>query len=172
MLLSQIACHTFLCLYQPRPTWNFLIETRDMPKELGLFYIVFLTVPLYIQWEQFNIVQVTLPTPYNRVNSSFMLVLKRLHPNLLNIVISLTSRVIIGDNPTRIKTIQTTFKANFLISTLKETGTLWSQLTLPYQNIISLRLFTITLVMSQLPGKKMVRKGLMKGLPTNLPDLK
>ena len=28
------------------------METRDMPKGLGLFYAVFLTIPLYIQWYQ------------------------------------------------------------------------------------------------------------------------
>ena len=31
MLQPQIACHTFLCLYQPIPFWNWLMETRDMP---------------------------------------------------------------------------------------------------------------------------------------------
>ena len=76
MLQSQIACHTFLCLSPPRPLWNWLIKTRDMPKELGLFYVVFLTVRLYIQLDQFIIVQVTLPTLYHQVPSSFILVLK------------------------------------------------------------------------------------------------
>ena len=37
MFQSQIACHTFLCLYQPRSLWNWLTETWDMPNELGLF---------------------------------------------------------------------------------------------------------------------------------------
>ena len=31
MLQSQVACHIFLCLYQPRPLWNWLMETWDMP---------------------------------------------------------------------------------------------------------------------------------------------
>ena len=44
MLQLQIVCHTFPCLYQLR-------ETRDIPQELGLFYVTFLTVPLYIQWD-------------------------------------------------------------------------------------------------------------------------
>ena len=32
MLESKIACHNFPCLSQPRPLWNWLMETRDMPK--------------------------------------------------------------------------------------------------------------------------------------------
>ena len=67
MLQTKIACYTFLCLYQPIPFWNWLMETRDMPKKLGLFYVDLLSVTLYIQWEQFIIVQVTIPTPYNQV---------------------------------------------------------------------------------------------------------
>ena len=35
MLQSQIACHAFLCLSQPRLLLNWLMETRDMPNELG-----------------------------------------------------------------------------------------------------------------------------------------
>ena len=74
-----------------------------MPKELGLFYIDFLTVPLYIQWDQFIIVQVTLTTPSHQVTSNFILVLKSLHLNLLNIVNSLTLRDVLGDHPARLK---------------------------------------------------------------------
>ena len=33
-----------------------------MPKELGLFYVVFLTVPVYKQWGQFIVVHENLPT--------------------------------------------------------------------------------------------------------------
>ena len=61
ILQSQIVCHTFLCLSQPRPLWNWLMETWDTPKELGYFF-PFLKFSLYIQWDQFNIFQVTLPT--------------------------------------------------------------------------------------------------------------
>ena len=39
MLQSQIICHTFICLSQPRPLRNCLMETRDIPKELGLIYV-------------------------------------------------------------------------------------------------------------------------------------
>ena len=73
---SKIAFHTFLCLSQPRPLWNCLMETRYMPKELGLLYVNFLTVWLYIQLEQFIVVQVALPTLYHQVPSNFLLVKK------------------------------------------------------------------------------------------------
>ena len=63
MLLSQIAYHTFLCTSQPISLWNWLMKTQDMPKKLGLFYAIVLTVLLYIRWYQFIIFQVTLPTP-------------------------------------------------------------------------------------------------------------
>ena len=74
-----------------------------MPKELGLFYAVSLTVQLYIQWEQFIILQVTLPTPCHQVPSNFMLAFKRLHLNLLNIVTLLTLKVVLGDHHTNLK---------------------------------------------------------------------
>ena len=77
MFQSQIACHTFLCFSQPRPLQNLLMKTRDMPKELGLFYVAFKTVRLYIQLDQFIIVQVTLPTLYHQVPSSFILVSRK-----------------------------------------------------------------------------------------------
>ena len=35
---------------------NRLMDTRDMPKELGLFYVTFLNVRIYIQCYQFIIV--------------------------------------------------------------------------------------------------------------------
>ena len=63
MFLLQISCHTFPYLSQPRPLWNWLMETRDMPNELVFFYVVLLTVTLYIQWDQFIIFLVTLPKP-------------------------------------------------------------------------------------------------------------
>ena len=105
MLQSQITCHTFLCLFQPRPLWNWLTETRDMSKELGLFYVIFLTVTLYIKWDQFIIVQVTLPTSSHQVPSNFMLVKKRLHLKPLSIVTLLTLKVVLGDHPNRLKQI-------------------------------------------------------------------
>ena len=150
MLQSQIACHTFLCLYQPRSLWNWIMETRDMPKELGLFYITFLTVILYIQWDQFIIVQVTLPTPSHQVPSDFLLGFKRLRLNLLNVVTLLTLRVVLGDPPTRLKTNLNIFKSKFSNSTLTETVILLSQLSGTYQNKIYLRLFISVFITSLL----------------------
>ena len=74
-----------------------------MPNELGLFYVALLTVRLYIQSDQFSIVQVTVTTLYHQVPSGFILVLKSLHMNLLNIVTLLILRVVLGDLPTRLK---------------------------------------------------------------------
>ena len=83
MLESQTACHIFLCSSQSRPTWNWPIETWDMPKQLEIFYVVFLTASLYIQCDQFIIFQVTLPIPPRWVPSNVILGFKRLHLNLL-----------------------------------------------------------------------------------------
>ena len=63
---------------------------------VGIIYVIFLIIPLYIKWSHFNIVQVTLLTPYHQVPSNLMLVFKRFCLNLLNIVALLTLRVIIG----------------------------------------------------------------------------
>ena len=106
------------------------MKTNDMSKELGLF-----SVTVYIQWYQFIIVQVNLSTPYNQVTSNFMLGLKSLHLNLLNIVTLLTLNVVIGDHPTRLKKISTILKSKFSKSTLKETGLLLSQLSVPYKKL-------------------------------------
>ena len=67
MLQSQTACHTIICFSKPRPLQNWLMETWDMPKELGIFYVSFQTVPLCIQWDQFIIFQVTLPKSSHKV---------------------------------------------------------------------------------------------------------
>ena len=74
-----------------------------MPKELGLFDVTFLTVSLYIQWDQFIIVQVALPTPSNKVPSNVILDFKRLRMNLLNIVTLLKLKSVLGDHPTSLK---------------------------------------------------------------------
>ena len=87
MLQSQISCHTFLWVSQPRPLWNWLMKT----------------------WETPIIVQVTLPKLYHQVPSSFILVLKILHLNLLNIVTLLNLKVVHGDYHTRLATILTIF---------------------------------------------------------------
>ena len=72
VLQSKIACHNFIGLSQTRPLWNWLMERRDMPKELGLFYVALLTVLFYIQLDQFIIVHVNLPTLSHQVPSHFM----------------------------------------------------------------------------------------------------
>ena len=42
------------------------------------------------------------PTPSNQFPSNFMFVFRRLHNNILNIVIFLTLRVVLGDHPARL----------------------------------------------------------------------
>ena len=114
------------------------METQDMPKGLGLFYVAFLTVPLYIQLDQFIIVQVTLTTLYHQVPSSFILVLRQFHLNLLNIVTLLTLKVVLGDHPTRLATILTIFNSKLSRSILTETKILLSQIYVDFQNKLSL----------------------------------
>ena len=63
MLMSKIACSIFIRLYQLMTLGSQLMETLDIPKELGIFYVFLLTVPLYILWDQFITFQVTLITP-------------------------------------------------------------------------------------------------------------
>ena len=41
---------------------------------IGIIFVVFLTVPIYIQWEQFIIIRVTLSTLSHQVPTNFMLV--------------------------------------------------------------------------------------------------
>ena len=47
------------------------METHDMPKLFILFYVVFLTFPLYIQWDQYIVVHVALSKQYHHVRSNF-----------------------------------------------------------------------------------------------------
>ena len=71
-------CMSHFSVFVPtKATVKLAKETRDMSKELGLVYVAFLTLQLYIQLDQFIIVQVTLPTLYHQVPSSLILVLKR-----------------------------------------------------------------------------------------------
>ena len=99
MLDLKIVCHIFLCLFWTKPMWNWLIKTRDMPKELALFYDVFQTVPLYILWYQFITVHVSLPIPSRWLPLNFMLVFKSLYLNLLNIVVLCNLKVVFGCHP-------------------------------------------------------------------------
>ena len=147
MLQPQIACHTFLCLFQSIPLLNWLMLTQDIPKELGLFYVAFLTVQLYIQLDQFIIFRVTLPTLYHQVPSSFILVFKRLHLNLLKIVTLLTLKVVLGDHHTRLATIYTIFNSKLSRSILTQTRILLSQLSVYFQKKLSIDLFISVLVL-------------------------
>ena len=123
-----------------------------MLKELGLSYIDFLIVPLFIHWDQFIIVQVALPTPYHEVPSNSMLVFKRLPLNLLNIVIFFNPGIVIGYHPTGLKKISAIFKLKLSESNLTETGILLSQMSVRFQNKIFLRLFIRFLVVYLLLG--------------------
>ena len=106
---------------------------------------------MYPVWK-FIIFQVTPTTPYHQGISSCMLDLKRLDINLLNILILLTLKVVPRYHPTRLKTILTIFKYKLSNSTLKETVILLSQMSVQFQNNISLILLIRFLVMSLLPG--------------------
>ena len=103
-----------------------------MPKELGLFYVAFLTVRLYFQLDQFIIVQVTVPTLYHHTPSSFILVFKMLHLNLLDIVTILILKVVLGDHPIRLTKILTIFNSKFSRSILTETIIFLSQLSMEF----------------------------------------
>ena len=91
-------CMSYFYMFVPtKDTMKLAIETWETTKEFGLFYVAFLTVPLFIQRYQFIIVKVNLPTPSNHVPSDFMLDFKRLRLNILEIVTLLTLKVILGD---------------------------------------------------------------------------
>ena len=79
--------------------------------------------------------------------------LKILHLNLLNILILLNLRVVLGDRPTRLPTILTIFNSKISRSILTETRIFLSQLSVEFQNKPSLNLFINVLVMSLSPDK-------------------
>ena len=105
-------------------TVKWLMETLDIPKEWGIFYVTFLNIPLYIRWDQVIIIQFTLPTPSHQVPSNVLLVFKVLHLNLSNIVVLSPLKVILKDHPNIIKNIYTIFKLNLSNLTIRETGIL------------------------------------------------
>ena len=118
---------------------------------IGSIFCRLLTVPLYIQWNQFIIVQVTLTTPPHQVPSNFIPAFKMLCLNLLNIVILLNLTVFLGYHPNRLKTILTILKSKLSESTLTETKILLSQLSMHFQKNKSLSLFISILVIYLLP---------------------
>ena len=171
MLQSQIICHTFLCLSRPRPLQNWLVETQDMPKELELFYFTILNFPLYIQWVQFIIFQVNRPIPYHQVPSNSILAIKKLNMNIFNIVTLLTHKFVLGDHPTKLKTILNIFKLKLLKSNLTETGILLSQLSVQFRNNLSQIIHQNFGHVSITKLKLMARKEFMEVLPENISDL-
>ena len=121
----------------PKDTVKLANGKQNIPKDLGLFYVAFITVPLYIQYYQFIIVQVTLPTPSHQVPYNSMLDFKPLRLNLLTIVTLLTLKVVLGDHLTILKCFLTIFKSKLLMSTLKETGIFLSQLSVHLKKNLS-----------------------------------
>ena len=92
--------------------------------------------------------------PSNTISSGdlkFMLVFKRLCLNLFNIVTLLTLNIVLGYHHTRLTTILTIFDSKWSRSILIYTRVLLSQLSVDFQNKISLNLFIIILVMSLSP---------------------
>ena len=100
-----------------------------------------------------------------------MLVFKRLHLNLLNIVTFLTLKSVLVDQPTILKTIYTIFKLKLSNPIIKETVIFLSQLSVPYQNKKSLIIHRRFGHVSISRLKLMARKGLVEGLPKNISDL-
>ena len=148
------------------------METRDIPKELGLFYIAFLTVPVYIKRYRFIIVKANLTTPSHQVPSNFMLAFKSLHLNLLNIVTFLTLKVVLGDHPTILKTILTIFKYKFVkVNSHTDNNifvpTLCALSKKNLSQIIHQRFGHISITRLKIKSIN----GLMEGLLVNTPDL-
>ena len=90
--------------------------------------------------------------------------------NLLNIVTFFTLNVVLGYHHTRLTTILIILKSKLSISILTETRILLSQLSVDFQNIISLNLFIIIFGHYSITRLKlMARKELMEGFTENIP---
>ena len=76
--------------------WNWLMETWNMPKELGLFYNIFLPFPSYTPRDQLIICQATFAIPYHWYPLSISMFINILSLNLFNIVILYTLKVFLG----------------------------------------------------------------------------
>ena len=142
-----------------------------MPKELGLFYVALITFKLYIQRDQFIILQANLQIPSHQMPSNFMLVFKRLHMNLLNILPFLTLKVVIGYHPTRLKNTDYLHINFFKFNSQRNRNIIFQTVhALSKQNpshIMHQRFYHIYITRLKL----MTRKGLMEGIPINIPDL-
>ena len=127
---------------------------------------------IIIHLDQFIILHFTLPTPSHKVPSNFMLDFKRLCLNLLSIVILLTLKVVLGDHPTRLKTILTIFKYKFV----KVNSHRDSNIVVPTVYALSRQNLTQTIYqffchVSITRLKIMARKFFMEDLPENLSNL-
>ena len=116
----------FSMFFPTKATVKLANENTGHTQVIGIIFVAFLTVQLYIQWDQLIIATVTLPALFHQVPLNFILVFKRLHLNLLNIVYLLTLKVVLGDHHTRLKTFLTIFNSKFSSSTLTETRILLS----------------------------------------------
>ena len=101
-----------------------------------------------------------------------MLSFKRLHLDILNIVTLLNLNVVLGGHPTKLKTILTIFKYKFVkVNPHRDKNIVVPTVcALSKQNtsqIIYQRFFHVSVIQLKL----MKIKGLMEGLPENLPDL-
>ena len=70
----KIACTVFICFPPSKTIWNWIMQKRGIPKEFGIFVVVFRTVPLYIMLDQFFTVQVNAPIPSHWFPINVMLV--------------------------------------------------------------------------------------------------
>ena len=140
---------------------------------MGLFYVAFLTVPVYIQWDKFIIVQVNLSTPYHHVTSNCMFGFKSLHMNPLNIVILLALKVVLVYHSTTLKTISTILKSKYIkVNTQRKINIFVATVCSLSKQYISQIIHWCFGHVSITRVKRMARKGLMEGIPNNLPTRK
>ena len=104
--------------------------------------------------------------------SSFTLVLKRLHPNLLNIVTLLTLKVILGDQPTRLaKNIDYLQLKIVNINPHRDKNLVVPTVCGLLKQILSQLIHQCFGHVSINRIKRMTGKGLMEGLLENIPEL-
>ena len=89
----------------------------------------------------------------------------------MNIVTLFNLKVVLGDHPIRFTIILTIFNKKFSISILTETRILLSQLSVDFKKTLSRLIHHRFGHVSITRLKQIARKGLMEGLPENLPKL-
>ena len=142
-----------------------------MPKELGLFYFIFLTAPLYIQWDQFIIIQVTLPTTSNQVPSNIMFVLQNVSSEPIEHCDFVDPQGHFGRPP-----YQTRNNLDYLqIEMIKVNPQRNRNIVVPTLVVISKYNLSQIIHQSFVHVSinrliRMTRKGLMKGFPKHIPD--